>query len=90
MKFDKNVEASGTSLMGYVTTSYSRLCEVFGAPCRFYGDKVNAEWSLRFEDGTRATVYDWKEDEIPMGDYQWHIGGDLRSAVDRVQECLAA
>jgi len=90
MKFEKNVELDGTSLMGYVTTSYSRLCDVFGDPCRRNGDKIKVEWSLRFEDGTRASVYDWKEDEIPMGNYQWHIGGDRRSAVDRVQECLAA
>ena len=92
MKFTKkNNFAGGTSLMGYVETNYDRLVAVFGEPTYLgRGDKVTAEWVLEFDDGTVATVYDWKEDETPMGQYEWHIGGHRRSAVDRVQECLAA
>ena len=41
---------------------------------------------LRFEDGTVATIYDWKEDETPLGDYDWHIGGKTPRAFDRVYD----
>jgi len=90
MKFTKDANPNGTHLQGYVTTDYNTLVDVFGEPDRRNGDKVTAEWCLEFEDGTLATVYDWKMYETPYGQYQWHIGGDRRSAVDRVQECLAA
>jgi DNA-binding ferritin-like protein len=39
---------------------------------------------LEFEDGTVATIYDWKEYQTPMGLYHWHIGGRNNLAVHRV------
>ena len=92
MKFEKDCFKSGTSLQDYVTTSYSRLVEVFGEPdigpndtgC----DKVTCEWDLRFEDGTYATIYDWKEYDTPFGEYRWHIGGNNYMAGVRVFEAL--
>jgi hypothetical protein len=87
MKFTKDGYADGTSLQGYVTAYYHELVEVFGEPTDS-GDKVTAEWCLEFEDGTVATIYDWKEYETPMGRYQWHIGGRNYDAVDRVISTL--
>jgi hypothetical protein len=84
MKFTKDSNASGTSLQGYVTAYYHELVAVFGEPDLTNGDKVTAEWCLDFEDGTVATIYDWKEYETPMGRYQWHIGGRNQDAVDAV------
>jgi len=43
---------------------------------------------LEFEDGTVATIYDWKEYETPMGLYRWHIGGKNNLAVARVTRAL--
>jgi len=43
---------------------------------------------LAFEDGTVATIYDWKEYETPMGLYHWHIGGMSKLAVARVQQAF--
>jgi hypothetical protein len=71
----KSDSINGTSLKGYITTTYADLCRTFGAPSIFVGDKTNAEWFIEFEDGSVATVYDWKLDHIPLEPYRWHIGG---------------
>ncbi len=47
---------NGTSLKGYITTTYDDLCKTFGAPTIFVGDKTNAEWFIEFEDGSVATI----------------------------------
>jgi hypothetical protein len=88
MKFTKDEDASGTSLQGYVTAYYHQLVERFGEPNFYNGDKTTVEWCLKFEDGTVATIYDWKEYETPMGKYQWHIGGKSKEAVWAVMDAM--
>jgi hypothetical protein len=85
MKFTQGTwtEANGTSLQGYVEAYYHQLVEVFGEP-EGGGDKTTVEWVLSFEDGTVATIYDWKLDETPTSMYNWHIGGVNNTAVTRV------
>ena len=83
MKFTNGADVNMTSLQGYMEAYYHQLVEVFGEP-EDGGDKTTVEWCLSFEDGTVATIYDWKEYETPMGRYQWHIGGRSQKAVDRV------
>ena len=83
MKFTNEADANGTSLQGYVHAYYHQLVEVFGEP-EGGGDKTTVEWCLSFEDGTVATIYDWKEYDTPLGLYAWHIGGTSQRAVDRV------
>lgn len=83
MKFTNEADVNMTSLQGYTEAYYHQLVEVFGEP-EGSGDKTTAEWCLQFEDGTVATIYDWKEYETPTGLYRWHIGGHSQKAVDRV------
>ena len=83
MKFTNEADANMTSLQGYMQAYYHQLVEVFGEP-EGGGDKTTVEWCLEFEDGTVATIYDWKEYETPLGKYNWHIGGRSQKAVDRV------
>lgn len=78
---------SGTSLQGYVNTTYSKLKDAFGVPHIFDGDKTNVEWVLLI-DGVIATIHDWKEERVPHGEYQWHIGGHSFMAVTLVQSVL--
>jgi hypothetical protein len=89
MKFKKaGWEAvNGTSLKGSVYTTYADLVETFGEP-EAGGDKTTVEWALRFEDGTVATIYDWKTYATPMGPYDWHIGGKSKMAEVRVTQAL--
>jgi len=88
MKFTTDANVNGTSLQGYFTTTYEKLVQTFGEPSYEGGDKTTCEWHLEFEDGTVATIYDWKEYTTPYGEYRWHIGGRDYSAVERVTECL--
>ena len=77
----------GTSLQGYINATYDQLVERFGQP-EGGGDKTTVEWMLQFEDGTVATIYDWKVDETPTYMYNWHIGGKNKTAVTRVTQAL--
>jgi hypothetical protein len=88
-----SVDVNGTFLQGYVETTFAKLVKAFGAPTygpdEASGDgKVSCEWCLTFEDGTVATIYDYKEDSTPMGEYSWHIGGTSIESVNRVLECV--
>ena len=89
-----DINASGTSLQGYITTTQSDLIEVFGEPIRFEEntDKVTLEWIVQFDNGEIATIYDWKryEDGTP-GMYEiceYHIGGNSRDVLTLVKESL--
>jgi hypothetical protein len=84
-------EFNGGSLKGYVLTNFRTLCETFGTPT--YGpfdaaDKVTCEWKIVTGEGLLVTIYDWKEGETPMGDYEWHIGGHSFENVEWVGRML--
>jgi hypothetical protein len=92
----KAVDANGTSLMGEITCSYEKLRKLFGYPERGDGYKVDAEWSIKFEDGTIATIYNWKDGKNYNGAKGknveditiWHIGGHNQKAFINVVKCL--
>ncbi len=87
MKFEKASECSvvGTCLQGYLDRTFDDLQAVFGDPYFCSGDKVDVEWVLRFDDGTIATIYNWKDYDggwsCQTGMYRWHIGGKTYDAV---------
>ena len=88
---DRDISVHGTSYKGDVEVYYSDLVNTFGEPTFGPGDdldKVTCEWNLRFDDGTVATIYDWKMPETPMGLYKWHIGGRDYKAVNKVRGVL--
>ena len=87
MRFTTDANRNGTSLKGYVTATYAELVATFGEP-EAGGDKTTAEWALEFEDGTVATIYDWKTYETPLDTYAWHIGGRDYMAVERIYEAM--
>ena len=71
---------NGTCLQGYITIKYSEIVEVLGKPIAEDLDKVTAEWSFKTHNDIVFTIYDYKEDVTPKGEYSWHIGGiDQRS-----------
>ena len=92
MKFTNNANANMTGLKGEFPITYAELVEIFGAPDVGPNadlDKSSCEWALQFEDGTIATIYDWRCGRwTPMGEYEWHIGGHTAEAVTRVHECI--
>jgi hypothetical protein len=95
MEFEHDPEIGGSG-MGYIwNVTRAELETVFGKPTfdeavePFSGDgKLTVEWCLRFEDGTEATIYDWKRYELgtpAMNERtDWNIGGDSFRAVELV------
>ena len=96
--FTHDANVNGTSLRGYVQTTYHQLVATFGPEDVSGGDKTNAEWTLSFiveQDGEErevvATIYDWKNETLPLGDYRWHVGGHLKDAPYQtmlIEQCL--
>ena len=74
-------DASMSSLLGYISTTYNELVNSFGNPTNIGSsdDKVTAEWILKV--GNKViTIYDYKEKGTPKGYYNWHVGGhDIKS-----------
>ncbi len=71
---DVTSNVNGTSLIGYVRTTYDNLVEQLGEPERDW-DKSTATWIVEASDGTVCTIYDWKTDFTPQCEYDWHVGG---------------
>ena len=99
MKFvthnDEEIDIGGC-LQGYVETTYKNLLELFGNPTDGDGYKVDAEWVIKFEDGTVATIYNWKDGKNYNGAEgmeveditDWHIGGEDKKSVARIKEVV--
>jgi hypothetical protein len=92
----KAVDVNGTSLVGEITCSYEKICKIFSQPEKGDGYKVDAQWAMKFEDGTIATIYNWKngksycgKDGLKVKDIKdWHIGGNDQKAYYYVVQCL--
>lgn len=90
-------EIDGTSLQGYMDISFDEIEEILGKP-NMEGDpyKVDAEWGIKFSDGTVATIYNYKTGRRYLGNEgldvrdirDWHIGGHNKSVVARVCKLL--
>ena len=92
---DTDIDICGTHLQGYVETTYTQLEKHFGAYQE--GDyKTDWEWTIRFDDGTIARIYNWKNGPNYCGEAgfylhevkQWNIGGYKWDAVRLVQDVI--
>ena len=95
MKTTRTEETAGTWLQGHIVTTRANLEAVFGEPTFYEGSgKITVEWGLKFEDGTLATIYDWKryEEGKPALDEEitYNVGGLVPEALAKVQEALKA
>jgi len=90
-------EINGSCLQGHITINYWKLVEVFGEPTEGDCYKVQKEWVIEFDDGTIATIYDWKWGSEYNGDGygthytevpEWNIGGFNNDAVIMVNRAL--
>ncbi len=98
ISFKRGCNANGTSLQGYVNTTYANLVACFGEPDKNFDDyKSDANWDITFADGVVATIYNWKDgknyagaDGLALADIrEWHVGGFRGTDVaGRVRECL--
>ena len=88
---------TGLVSQGYIAASYDRLVEVFGRPnAANDGFKTDAEWHLRFNDGTLVAIYNYKDGKNYLKEkgasvrsiVEWHIGGRNKQAVANIQRAL--
>ena len=76
-----------THLQGYIDIPYATLESKLGYPTHTDGDKTLAEWVLKGEDGTIATIYDYKNYGMRKEAItRWHIGGKSDKAVELIDE----
>lgn len=88
--------STGSSFIDEIECDYTTLCRIFGEPMEGDGYKTSAEWDIRFEDGTIATIYDYKtcpaycgpDGVPPENNTSWHIGGFHTRAVDLIRLTL--
>ena len=100
MKFvthnQSNIDVNGTHLQGHINVEYSVLKKIFGKPTSGDEYKTDAEWDIQFEDGTVATIYNWKNGKNYLGREgtpktkitHWNVGGNSKEVVERIQEVL--
>jgi len=94
-------KANGTSLSGYIKTSYSTLVELFGESLGPSTDnKVAAEWHLLIKDRGEevgfATIYNYKDGKNYAGtnglnveDIEtWHVGSKSKVDLYNVEDYI--
>ena len=79
----KTSDIAGTSLQGYVTITFADLVAKLGDAHVTDGDKTTKEWAFKIG-GVVFTIYDYKTYGTPVNEYDWHIGGHNRVAVETV------
>lgn len=82
--------ANGTSLRGYVKTTFATLVALFGEPDVHNGDgKVRVSWTLSpVGEKVPVTIYDWKDPTPVEKVTDWHIGGKSPLAITLIQQVL--
>jgi hypothetical protein len=83
----RNNTTNGSHFQGTIETNYADLVLAFGAPNDHSSLESWANWSLVI-DGHVATIYDYKESQLPTGMYDWHVGGFDPIVVDLVAEFI--
>lgn len=86
-----------THLQGVVDADFATLTKIFG-PCEDAGfDQVDWQWTLLFDDGEVATIYNWKNGPNYTGNWhikpedikEWHVGGHTPKAHVNVLQTIA-
>jgi hypothetical protein len=84
------IDSNMSSKQGTLSAAYEELVDLFGKPTVGDAYKVDAEWVVKFEDGTVATIHNWKDGKNYNGEAgtpteqikSWSIGGyDSKAAV---------
>lgn len=89
-------EAGGTGFVNSINADYKELTALFGEPTEGDIQKIDACWYVKFDDGTFASIYNWKDGKNYNGDKglaveqirDWHIGGMGQASYDKVKIAL--
>ena len=75
------------SFQGSISCDYKTLKRIFGAPQKASNDgqSYRVMWNIVFKDGTTASIYDWKSQDMALSKVQdWNVGGHNETSVYRV------
>ena len=94
-----NINTNCTHLQGALVCTFADLMNAFGNPMKdgFDDYKSDAEWNVEFENGTVATIYNYKngknycgEDGLEVWEItRWNIGGFELHCVEYVRNAVA-
>jgi len=80
----------GTGKIGEIRgVTYAQMVATFGEALEGDDDKTRVEWLIRFDDGSIANIYDYKERVGVERVTRWSIGGFDVNAVANVRNALA-
>ena len=86
-----DVDTNGSFLQGQIICPFSLLVTLFGEPHEGDTQVSDAFWSVLFDDGVTATIYNWKNGRNYCGGPEvehitkWNIGGYEKAAVDNIK-----
>ena len=93
----ETINTNGTSFQGDLYASYNDIVSKLGEPLtEKLCYKSDAEWIIEFEDGTVATIYNWKDGKSYCGERgmptesitEWHIGGSIKRVEEWVNDYI--
>jgi hypothetical protein len=90
--FDYNVDGMSRMYQD-MKIGYDRLVDLFGEPERINTDEANpssrVQWIVEFSDGEGLTIYDWKQNAVPVEEVtEWNIGGRSTVVAGRIFDIL--
>jgi|ERR1035437_6161397 hypothetical protein len=99
--FNRGGDISNVRFQESLRARYDELVEAFGgpnAPEALYSQESDVRWTITGQDGTVATIYNWKDGPAYLGSRgtpvedlcDWHVAGHDRRAVELVQAVLEA
>ena len=91
-----DIDINMSCLQGHITCPFSLLITLFGQPEDGDDSKMDAHWSIEFDDGITATIYNWKNGIAYCGSLapeveqitKWNIGGFDQSSCDHVRNII--
>jgi hypothetical protein len=91
---DGIVCTSGGWLQGYIEITYKELKAKLGKPTIGDEYKTDAEWEIKFEDGTETWIYNYKNGKNYNGSSgipktkitKWNIGGSTEKSKELIHK----
>ena len=90
---DNQFDFVGGSRQGSLDdVTYSEIISKFGQPTYdepSSDNKVQVEWDIRFDNGVRATIYDYKQYDVPPEEIDhWSVGGNSSESAFEVYKVM--
>ncbi len=83
--------SEGGGYLATIEVSYTDLIAAFGKPSEGDKYKTDAEWTIRFPNSQKITIYNYKNSKsyssiLPDVEKvtEWHIGGNNGALIDRI------